>query len=113
MNIPCAGLEFEGSEKKKPVYFEWAKKIWETEDTFKLPCRTFAYPYGDKNADIVRQVMEAGYDAAVTLVKSEGAALWRAAVVAPLVGRSRSNASRLTWPCTLGAPRCSRWSGRR
>ncbi|RBP46173.1 polysaccharide deacetylase [Roseimicrobium gellanilyticum] len=41
-------------------------KRW-LEETFKLPCRTFAYPYGDKNADIVRQVMEAGYDAAVTV----------------------------------------------
>ena len=42
--VPCAGLEFDGSEKKKPVYFEWAKKIWETEDTFKLPDGTH-WPY--------------------------------------------------------------------
>jgi hypothetical protein len=41
-------------------------KRW-LEETFQLPCRTFAYPYGDKNADIVKQVMEAGYDAAVTV----------------------------------------------
>lgn len=29
---------------KKPVYFEWAKKIWESEETFKLPDGTF-WPY--------------------------------------------------------------------
>jgi hypothetical protein len=32
-----------------------------------VPCRTFAYPYGDFNADIERQVLEAGYEAAVTV----------------------------------------------
>lgn len=44
----------------------YESKRW-LEETFKQPCRTFAYPYGDKNADIVKQVMEAGYDAAVTV----------------------------------------------
>ena len=44
----------------------YESKRW-LEDTFKMPCRTFAYPYGDKNADIVKQVLEAGYDAAVTV----------------------------------------------
>jgi len=44
LNVQCAGLDFEGSEKKKPVYFEWAKKVWETEDTFKLPDGTH-WPY--------------------------------------------------------------------
>lgn len=41
-------------------------KRW-LEETFKMPCRTFAYPYGDKNADIVKQVLEAGYEGAVTV----------------------------------------------
>ena len=41
--LHSGGAENEGSEpdKKKPVYFEWAKKVWETEDTFKLPDGTY------------------------------------------------------------------------
>lgn len=41
-------------------------KRW-LEETFQVPCRTFAYPYGNKSDDIVKQVMEAGYDLAVTV----------------------------------------------
>lgn len=32
------------SDRKKPVYFEWAKKTWEAEETFKLPDGTY-WPY--------------------------------------------------------------------
>lgn len=41
-------------------------KRW-LEETFQSPCRTFAFPYGNKTADIVKQVMDAGYEAAVTV----------------------------------------------
>ena len=34
----------ETQKSKKPVYFEWAKKIWESEETFKLPDGTH-WPY--------------------------------------------------------------------
>lgn len=30
-----------GPEKKKQVYFEWAKKAWEGDETFKLPDGTY------------------------------------------------------------------------
>lgn len=49
----AAGIEAEegiaaasgaASDRKKPVYFEWAKKSWETEETFKLPDGTY-WPY--------------------------------------------------------------------
>ena len=41
-------------------------KRW-LEETFKVPCKTFAYPYGNKTDTIVKQVMDAGYEAAVTV----------------------------------------------
>ncbi len=41
-------------------------KRW-LEETFQVPCRTFAYPYGSKNPAIVKQVLDAGYEAAVTV----------------------------------------------
>ena len=41
-------------------------KHW-LEETFQAPCRTFAYPFGEKNAEIVKQVMDAGYEGAVTV----------------------------------------------
>lgn len=41
-------------------------KKW-LEDTFGTPCRTFAYPYGNKNEEIVQLAMDAGYEAAVTV----------------------------------------------
>jgi len=37
------------------------------EDTFKKPCLTFAYPYGNKSEHIVKMVMESGYAGAVTV----------------------------------------------
>ena len=48
--IAALGQEAPGSEphrSKKPVYFEWAKKIWESEETFKLPDGTH-WPYVSK-----------------------------------------------------------------
>ncbi len=53
-------------------YQEWlneeiaGSKKW-LEDTFGVPCRTFAYPYGNKNDEIVQLAMDAGYEAAVTV----------------------------------------------
>jgi len=40
-------------------------KKW-LEDTFGVPCRTLAYPYGAKNDEVVEFTMAAGYEAAVT-----------------------------------------------
>jgi peptidoglycan/xylan/chitin deacetylase (PgdA/CDA1 family) len=41
-------------------------KKW-LEETFGIPCRTFAYPYGSKNDEVVQLTMDAGYEAAVTV----------------------------------------------
>ena len=41
-------------------------KKW-LEETFGVPCRTLAYPYGGKNEDIVKLAMDSGYEAAVTV----------------------------------------------
>jgi peptidoglycan/xylan/chitin deacetylase (PgdA/CDA1 family) len=41
-------------------------KKW-LEETFGMPCRTFAYPYGSKNDEVVQMTMDAGYEAAVTV----------------------------------------------
>ncbi len=41
-------------------------KKW-LEETFGMPCRTFAYPYGSKNDEVVEMTMTAGYEAAVTV----------------------------------------------
>lgn len=40
-------------------------KKW-LEETFGVPCRTLAYPYGAKNDEVVEFTMAAGYEAAVT-----------------------------------------------
>lgn len=40
-------------------------KKW-LEETFGTPCRTFAYPYGNKSEEVVELTMAAGYEAAVT-----------------------------------------------
>jgi peptidoglycan/xylan/chitin deacetylase (PgdA/CDA1 family) len=52
-------------------YKEWLheeiydSKTW-LEQTFGVPCRTFAYPFGAKNDEVVDMTMAAGYDLAVT-----------------------------------------------
>ncbi|WP_009961689.1 polysaccharide deacetylase family protein [Verrucomicrobium spinosum] len=37
------------------------------EETFGVPCRTFAYPYGNKSDEIAQMCLDAGYEAAVTV----------------------------------------------
>ncbi len=41
-------------------------KKW-LEQTFGVPCQTLAYPYGNKNDEIVQLALESGYEAAVTV----------------------------------------------
>ena len=41
-------------------------KKW-LEETFSVPCQTLAYPYGNKNDEIVQLALESGYEAAVTV----------------------------------------------
>ncbi len=54
------------------AYQEWlheeiaGSKQW-LEETFGVPCRTFAYPYGNKSDEIVQMAADAGYEAAVTV----------------------------------------------
>lgn len=53
-------------------YQEWlTAEIYESkkwlEATFNMPCLTLAYPYGNKNEEVVKMAMEAGYEAAVTV----------------------------------------------
>lgn len=58
--------------KTEEQYAAWLKeeivdsKKW-LEETFGVPCRTLAYPFGGKNDDIVQLTIDAGYDAAVTV----------------------------------------------
>jgi peptidoglycan/xylan/chitin deacetylase (PgdA/CDA1 family) len=37
------------------------------EETFGVPCKTFAYPYGNKSDEIAQMCLDAGYEAAVTV----------------------------------------------
>ena len=65
-------LAMEKSKMDAEKYQHWLHdEIYESkkwlEDTFKVPCKTFAYPYGNKNEDIVQMTMDAGYEAAVTV----------------------------------------------
>lgn len=54
------------------AYQQWlheeiaGSKKW-LEETFGVPCRTFAYPYGNKNDEIVQLTADAGYEGAVTV----------------------------------------------
>ncbi len=41
-------------------------KKW-LEDTFGVPCQTLAYPYGNKNDEIVQLALDSGYEAATTV----------------------------------------------
>lgn len=41
-------------------------KKW-LEQTFEVPCQTFAYPYGSKNDEVVQFVLDSGYEAATTV----------------------------------------------
>lgn len=58
--------------KTEEQYQQWLNeeivesKKW-LEETFNVPCRTLAYPYGNKTEAIVEMAMKAGYDAAVTV----------------------------------------------
>lgn len=47
------------------VEIEDSKKF--IEETFGVPCRTFAYPYGNRNEEIAQMVLAAGYEAGVTV----------------------------------------------
>jgi len=54
------------------AYKQWLhEEIYDSkkwlEETFQVPCKTFAYPYGNKTEEIVDMAMAAGYEAAVTV----------------------------------------------
>jgi peptidoglycan/xylan/chitin deacetylase (PgdA/CDA1 family) len=58
--------------KADEAYHAWlheeiaGSKKW-LEETFGVPCRTFAYPYGNKNDEVVQLAVDAGYEGAVTV----------------------------------------------
>jgi peptidoglycan/xylan/chitin deacetylase (PgdA/CDA1 family) len=65
-------LDLSKKGKTDEVYQQWLNeeivesKKW-LEETFNVPCRTFAYPYGNKTEAIVEMTIKAGYEAAVTV----------------------------------------------
>lgn len=65
-------LDLSKRGKTNEQYKEWLhaeiveSKQW-LEETFHAPCKTFAYPYGNKTDEIVKMTMDAGYEAAVTV----------------------------------------------
>ncbi len=58
--------------KTDEQYKEWLReeiadsKKW-LEQTFGVPCQTLAYPYGNKNEEIVQFALDSGYEAATTV----------------------------------------------
>ncbi|HEY2573528.1 MAG TPA: polysaccharide deacetylase family protein, partial [Verrucomicrobiaceae bacterium] len=58
--------------KTEGQYQEWLhdeiveSKKW-LEETLGVPCRTLAYPFGNKNDEIIQLAMDAGYEAAFTV----------------------------------------------
>jgi len=66
------GLAMGKRGRTQEQYEEWLhKEIIESkeflEQNFGIVCKTFSYPFGNKNEEVVKYTMDAGYDAAFTV----------------------------------------------